>query len=823
MRIHKAWYGPKGGHSLLAATDPGLQSVFRQAAWLTDLPGTVPTGLQWHPYFRTAIHEEYFALIHTRSSRNTTRDGMVDSVAAFIPLSELAVVPDFIALANNLRESHDPVDRTPFTANDQVRAPSANMHHPLLLELANALISGNQRPAIHVGQTGFDDIMLDLLQIVPRSLRREILFSLSFTVEDSVSCIAVAIPNELASRYPQKQLLSASNNPLRAGVAALLQMPEGRPLLDFAEAAAFDLESSTSLILLEHAFRLWESPNGINDALGLVRLLATKSGDSQRAREMRNSSLERLIDTSCQWKPEDVLAMRNLPLERFDAQRLSGTLKDWICGRVDDARVTDGDCLLFAQAALGAAQQAWWNADVLAGYSSTIKSNCTGIGTLAWVTVDKLPASLLPVLNLFDATGHLQLLISTIFFGLSAVTIDAVAEESARRGAWKLCGIALASRYTASDALHAVLKYCPPTPARRVAIESALTWADSSQRIEIAVREDIDEVTALATDAVKNEPRLLRDFDWTFPVWFDILNTVVTSSPNAGNEIENPKQGLQTLIARGERSERIWGALLRAELADLSQVANRAKAWALVPNSLLEPFVKQTAKAWLAALLDGTVTVVAIEEPLRSEIRSTLKAGRVMTSLAQNAHMNFIGIIETLYPENDKECGDLLASLAQAPAFRIPPMPAVAIGKLILSKKWTSSASRAASHSGYRDDFLVVAKECMGIMGIWDSWAVSSKTGSPVQIPVEEAWKTFEESLAELYPQGPAEQEFWSRSGGKGNQLVAEGNGLAQWHRCIKHVRAGLGPSASALLHTALQDFRGNTALKMLRESRMLE
>lgn len=559
MRIHKAWYGPKGGHSLLASTDSGLQSVFRQAAWLTDLPGTVPTGLQWQPYFRTAIHEEYFVLIHTRSSRDTTRDGMVDSVAAFIPLSELAVVPDFIALANNLRESHDSVERTPFIANDQVPAPSVNMQHPLLLELANALISGNQRPAIHVGQTGFDDIMLNLLQVVLRSLRREILFSLSFTVEDSVTCIAVAIPNELASRYPQRQLLSASNNPPRAGVTALLQMPEGRPLLDFAEAAAFDLESPSSLILLEHAFRLWERPTGIIDTIGLVRLLATKSGDSQRAREMRNSALEKLIDTSCQWKPEDVLSMRNLPLEKFDTQRLSGTLKDWICGRVDDARITDGDCQLFAQAALGAAQQAWWNADVLAAYSSSIKPNCRGIGTLAWVTVDKLPASLLPVLNLFDATGHLQVLISTIFFGLSAVTIDAVAEESARRGAWKLCGIALASRYTAPDALHAVLKYCPPTPARRVAIESSLTWAEPSQRIEIAVREDIDEVTALAADAVKNEPSLLRNFNWTSPVWFDILDRVVTSIPNSGNEIENTNQGLQTIIQRGERSERIWG------------------------------------------------------------------------------------------------------------------------------------------------------------------------------------------------------------------------------------------------------------------------
>ena len=147
MRIHKAWYGPKGGHSLLSSTEPSLQTVFRQAAWLTDLPGTAPTGLQWQPYFRTAISEGYFVLIHTRSSRDTTRAGMVDSVAAFIPLSELPLVPDFAALANDLRESQDSVERTPFEATAEASEPPVNIKKPLLLELAGALISGRPLPA----------------------------------------------------------------------------------------------------------------------------------------------------------------------------------------------------------------------------------------------------------------------------------------------------------------------------------------------------------------------------------------------------------------------------------------------------------------------------------------------------------------------------------------------------------------------------------------------------------------------------------------------------------------------------------------------------
>ena len=748
---------------------------------------------------------------------------MVDSVAAFIPLSELPLVPDFATLANNLRESHDSVERTAFVANAEASEPPVNMKHPLLLELAGALISGRQRPAIHVGQSGFDDLMLSLLQVVPRPLRREILFSSSFTVEDSVANVAVAIPTELASRYPQKQLLSASDNSISTGVAALLNMPEGRPLLDFGEAAAFDLQSASSLILLEQAFRLWENPTGVSDAIGLVRLLAAKSGNSQQANEVRQSALDRLIKTSFKWKPTDILSMRNLQLERFDANRLSNTLKDWILNRVDEVSVTVDDCQLFDQAIRGAAQQVWWNTNVLAGYTDTIKPKSFGIGCLAWETIDKHPESLLPVLNLFDAKGHLEILTHTVFLGLSTTTIDAVAEESAKRGAWQLCGIALATRYGASRALLDVLKYSPPKTARYTAVESALSRATPSERIEIAIREDIEEVTILAVDVVKNEPILLRNFNWNSPVWFDILDKIVASHVNAGNEIESRTKGLQTIIQRSERSPRIWGPLVRAELADLLLVPNRELAWTLIPDSLVAKVVGQTARAWLAAVLDGQVSAAAIEEPLRSEVRSALKTGPFMASLAKNAHLNFIKIIDTLYPANDNECANLLDSLAHTPAYRFPPAPAAAIGKLIQSRKWTSAASRAASHSSFRDDFLVIAKECVGVMGVWDSWAVSFRTGRPGQIPTDDAWKMFEDSLSELYPHGPTDQEFWSRSGGKDNQLIAEGNGLAQWHRCIKQVRAGLGPSASDLLHTALRDFSGNLVLKMLRDSRVLE
>lgn len=108
-------------------------------------------------------------------------------------------------------------------------------------------------------------------------------------------------------------------------------------------------------------------------------------------------------------------------------------------------------------------------------------------------------------------------------------------------------------------------------------------------------------------------------------------------------------------------------------------------------------------------------------------------------------------------------------------------------------------------------------------MTIWESMPLSWRIGKPVQISADEAWQMFEETLAELYPQGPTHNEIWSRSGGKDEQLSSEGNGVAQWHRCIKQVRVGRGPAASDLLRTALRDFRGNPVLQILRDSHAIE
>lgn len=91
-----------------------------------------------------------------------------------------------------------------------------------------------------------------------------------------------------------------------------------------------------------------------------------------------------------------------------------------------------------------------------------------------------------------------------------------------------------------------------------------------------------------------------------------------------------------------------------------------------------------------------------------------------------------------------------------------------------------------------------------------------------MEIPSDEAWQMFEETLTKLYPGGPTDQEVWSRSGGNNEDLDRRGNGVAQWHRCLIQVRSGNEPRPLKLLDTSLRDFGANPVLQVLRDSRAL-
>lgn len=823
MLIHKAWYGPKGGHALLASSEPTLQATFRQAAWLTDLPGTVPAGLQWRPYFRTAIHENLFVLVHTRPSADAARAGMVDSVAAFITISELQLVPSMRRLAADLAQTHDSTEHLPFETRSSDGGEPQVSSSQLLIRVANALVWAKQRPVVHIGQEQFDDVMLSLLDLVPESLRKDILFGLSFSPEDVGAAIAVTVPEQLSSRFPSMSMLGTEDQAPSAAVAALLRLGHGQELLKFAQDGSFSFESLKTLVLLEEAFRLWSSASTVADAINLVRVLATKTGEGRSASAIRQSSLNKLTATAPDWTVADVMAMRNLDLSRYQDGSFRAAVKDWTAQQYMRKTQSDDATRLLEQSARNAAKQDWWNADTQTGFATALKTNSDSVCAFAWKALLASTDSLQHLLGFFAAQDALTALARNVPSTLPLSTGYAVSQEAASRGAWPLCAAALAASNAPYDALKAVLKLGPPKTNRAAAVQGALAKSTPDELVEIAVREDLPEVTALAAKAVQHDIKLMRTFNWYSPVWFDILASVGTSNRAAVAQVPNKLSGLASVIERSEQSERVWSALVKTGLADLTAVSNRPLAWTLLPGPLRNDVTRLTAEGWLSGVQTGTLEVAPLEEPLRTEVRKQLRVSGVAVSIARTCPKQFIDILESIYPQTDSECLELLEACGRSSQNQLGAVVARAVGARIRERSWTQSAARAGNFAGWRDDFLPICSECLNLLPLWVSVPLSWRVGKSVKVSPDEAWRMLEEELAKLYPQGPRDQELWSRSGGKDEELRADGNGLTQWHRCIKQVRAGGGPSATALLRIALRDFGSNRVLQSLRDSHAID
>ena len=79
--------------------------------------------------------------------------------------------------------------------------------------------------------------------------------------------------------------------------------------------------------------------------------------------------------------------------------------------------------------------------------------------------------------------------------------------------------------------------------------------------------------------------------------------------------------------------------------------------------------------------------------------------------------------------------------------------------------------------------------------------------------------RALEDLLASLYPQGPLDQEIWSRAGGDVASLKMGSSGRAAWHaalRILSQGGGGAGITNRSLIKEALSDFGSNQDLKRL-------
>ncbi|MCV2354564.1 effector-associated domain EAD1-containing protein [Paucibacter sp. B2R-40] len=823
MIIQQAIYGVSTGHALLRCSDNTLFKVFNEAAWLTDLPATCPYGITWAPFFRMVRLDDWMFFVHTRPDAEAKRGGMVLSRAALIPLSLIGELHDLSHLAANLQEPWTPeVEIRPLSFPESVGRISEAQVPPLTAAIAHWVMRDPNRPAVVFQQDGLDEALFELWRRVPSEFRSKLTFGLSFSPGDVEQANVVFTPKELASRWDPSQIVDPEHGlDVDGHVATVLDLQLDQSVRDFASRVSLPLDSANSISYAIQASELWHvKPTPASD-VKLLRILVEVARPSSGASEARALVTRRLAAAHATWPQSVVMQMRNLDLTSVEgADEVELGIQTWVTAR---AVSTNQEGLLEVLAAwLTDKPRPPWKDSVKTGLAAALarKSISDDLFRLTWQAIKNDPSRAPRGLSILHGAVHEKQLTACVDHNLSLDIAEQILPTALSMEWWLLAGTLLARSRSTVDALRAAVVAAPSTKAaRKSLISSSLSNAGPIELVDaaIAVRDPI--AMQLAGQEAEKDRSVLLGFDWMRFEWFEVFKAAYDLSPNVIDALPNRVDGMGQMIAAQMAAQAIWQVVAATPLADLSEVADRQRAWDLIPVHLVDGILAVTARGWLARFEQGHVSAADLDPRLAPIVSGMARRPDYVLDALRREPASLPRFLADFPFATDADAFRFLTGL-KATELRLAEASSKALGQAFVVNDWGDAARGAVYWMNARQDLRPMYRECISLVSIFDRLWVSWELGMSSPLTVDQAWEAFATEAAHLYPTGPWHDAIWSRSGGDEGDLVYQGTGKATWHRCIQDLRNGMAPGADAVLKRMIEELPHNNTLKQLQQQR---
>ena len=385
---------------------------------------------------------------------------------------------------------------------------------------------------------------------------------------------------------------------------------------------------------------------------------------------------------------------------------------------------------------------------------------------------------------------------------------------------WVLAGALLARSRSTLDALRAAVAAAPSAKAARKAlIRSSLSKASPIELVDaaIGVRDSI--AMQLAGQEAEKDQTVFLGFDWRRFEWFEVFKVAYDLSPDVIDALPNRVDGMGQLIAAQMAAQTIWEVVAATPLANLSEVADRHRAWDLIPVHLVDGILEVTARGWLARFEQGHLSTADLDPKLAAVVSGMAKEPHYVLDAFRREPASLPRLLADFPFATDADAFQFLSGL-KASDLRLAEASSKALGQAFVANAWRDAASRAVSWLNARPDLRPMYRECISLVSIFDRLWVSWELGISSPLTVDQAWEAFATEAAHLYPTGPWHDAIWSRSGGDEEDLIYQGTGKATWHRCIQDLRNGMAPGADAVLKRMIEDLPHNNTLKQLQRQR---
>lgn len=835
IKIRQAIYGEKNNaHQLLAHTGQPAP-IYEEIKRFTDLPMQLPQGTEWEPYLTGLPYNDIYLLCKTFPDPSANRRGMVHTHVLLADLEQLILVNNLDPILHLLPRILDKGNSIGTVELELEKASTPNVTDPgQFLGVARQLLEdgSDSLPVLWAGPNSFLQLISTIWANATPSIRKEFSFGTSFVPDDlrdrDFTVVNAIVSNE--RKWSSRKLIGATTDSAAiAAEAFVLGLQGGAPIEELITRLGIDEVRSFRQLRLMSSLSAYlqkidaGSTVSISELLSVLRLLEALSPSELHAGDLKKSAASTLSGRLADSSANELIRMRNMSLNAFRTSRvlIRNALVTWI------KSFSAGDASARASAVQVIRSVIADSAGILLESVREFLSDGSNSPSLAKLTWE---------LWLGDDENFKA--VSELIPKMVQLENDFVASTPTNLNkdlAEKLVAWSLERKWFA---LHFSICWAYLSPREAIEKQNSITnqkfkrsWIESMvarvdpNSIVKAIEESGEfELTGLATDLGSQDVAAFKGLDIAKPITQEILTRVLSRGENLSDEKfigRILRSALDLVASGGHVNDSLIVELSKTGSANIVEYPRRANIWDKLPGDAYENFISATGQGWLSKFARSD----SDELPIERELESVVCKSSVLRDFLLGSEGKAASILVRFYRRfdnlnQDRFEGDLIA--IQGNNRKINYIDSVSIGKLISDRGWSRSAGRLADDvlSYDRKDMIPAVNQFSHLLGYYDrarGW-LSGKLEA-TEIHEVEWWEIFEETLSDLYPSGPQDDEIWSRAKGRKAVLDYNGKGFQRWHSALDDLRKGSGGkniSARKLLNETLKDYPENKYLNLL-------
>ncbi len=713
--LHRANYGYRGqglGHGLLSSSlNLGkLDDILRG---LTDLPSSSPYGVTWDTYYSAFNVDGYYILTKTFHDSDSHREDTVFTSVILIPHTDVEKIQD---LNQVIHLFPDQIDRS--VIENPIKLENALTFDSEIVvnkRLIHELVNKIDRSIICLGNSHeYIDSIAVIWNKLPNHFRKLLTFRTRFNPNNvREEEVILFSPRNLEYQWNEFPIVKVEEqSPLLLEDLELYFSNEKTLSYEFTEfLTQFQNEkiSFKDLKLIADSFKLLNENDPTKYRI-LVRNIAYLSPSPENHKELKQKLITPFSQQLKIGSAKDILRLRNLSIDPFDGiTMMEKAIGYWIKNNIlclkeegleliNEARSTDN--------------LPWWNTAILKNLKEQFQKINKQLSSVFWQLIFHDSALINVLFPFINHTEQNQLLLSN---GFPSETINKDASLKALipfiiQCNWLVLHAEISGRiYKGKNALKEHLKV-DQKEYYFAALNALCKEVGIQPFIDYALINDNPRVIHIIGIACIKDKTILNQFDAAILNWQKIWLKSIESEKNPWKGINDPglvmTSLLDQIINKQTIVEKLLEILSKTTYGNIQHYKNRKSVWRHLPVEIKKNLIEKTIDSILVESQSNFEVIDDLESPLKNELLSQLKKGKVFQEKSIDSSLKIKLIRHFELSE------EAMIKFLNYTSFKLNENQAKEIGILIYQKKWSSAAKLIDSKKRIYPNLSLASDQC---------------------------------------------------------------------------------------------------------------